>query len=342
MDLVCAGARAAIAFVAMTHPRMSATAIAILLSVPAPHSRVTAQGEAPPAMYSRAAAFDVARNRLVVFGGSNRGSYSDETWAWASGRWTRVSTSGPSARNGAVMVYDSRRNRLVLFGGDTRDRVFADTWELDDATWRKVSETGPPARSLQSMTFDEGRGRVVMFGGMGQSASAAPTVRDDTWEWDGTNWAKGPGGGPGPRFLAALAYDVRVGRTVLFGGSSAMPPGAADPRGETWEWDGRAWTRIEGSTPPARDHASMTFDAARSRLLLFGGDAGQSGSLGDVWERVGPTWNRVVIPNGPSARAGHHLVFDPAAKRVLLFGGFGSAGPTSELWSFDGTTWRHL
>ena len=45
--------------------------------------------------------------------------------------------------------------------------------------------------------------------------------------------------------------------------------------GETWEWDGSAWTlRASDGPSPRYDHA-MAYDSARGVTVLFGGyDAG--------------------------------------------------------------------
>jgi hypothetical protein len=78
-----------------------------------------------------------------------------------------------------------------------------------------------------------------------------------------------------------MVYDSGHGRTVLFGGwrsGSAL--------GDTWEWDGIAWT-VAGNTGPAtRFGHAMAFDSGRERTILFGGN-GNSGVFGDTWERIG-------------------------------------------------------
>lgn len=41
---------------------------------------------------------------------------------------------------------------------------------------------------------------------------------------------------------------------------------------DTWEWDGATWTRIMGGiVPPQRANHALAYDAARARVLLFGG-----------------------------------------------------------------------
>ncbi len=68
----------------------------------------------------------------------------------------------------------------------------------------------------------------------------------------------------------------------MFGGK----PFSAGLLNDTWEWDGKNWTKMNPKTsPPARYSHSMEYDAARNRTVLFGG-ASRGGFLGDTWEYV--------------------------------------------------------
>ena len=54
-------------------------------------------------------------------------------------------------------------------------------------------------------------------------------------------------------------------------------------RGDTWEWDGTAWTqRSPASAPSPQQGHAMAYDAARGRVVLFGGH--DSFRRGDTWE----------------------------------------------------------
>ena len=128
-----------------------------------------------------------------------------------------------------------------------------------------------------SMAYDEARDRLVLFGG-----TNGPVVFNDTWEWDGSDWAlRTPEQSPPPMTFHALAYDPARGRTNLFGeGPSSC---------ETWEWDGAQWTRRSTlQTPSARGAAAYTFDRARGRLVIFGGSDQNRYFLDDTWEYVVP------------------------------------------------------
>jgi hypothetical protein len=94
--------------------------------------------------------------------------------------------------------------------------------------------------------------------------------------------------------------------------------------GDTWEWDGAAWTSIApaGGSPPAVSGHGMAYDHARGRTVLVG-PAG-----GPVWEWDGTSWTSVT-PGGP-ATDGTRIVYahDGTRGRTLLFG--------TGVWEWDG------
>src|SRR5262249_10915956 len=72
----------------------------------------------PAARSRHALAFDAARGRTLLFGGSGAGSaLLGDTWEWDGSAWTQTATTGPSVRAGLAVAYDPVRRRQVLFGG---------------------------------------------------------------------------------------------------------------------------------------------------------------------------------------------------------------------------------
>ncbi len=91
-------------------------------------------------------------------------------------------------------------------------------------------------------------------------------------------------------------------------------------------------------TPPsARYQHALTYDAARQRVVLFGGYNGSVYS--DTWEWDGTNWTQKTPATSPSARNYHALVYDAARQRVLLFGGHNGSAYLNDTWEWDGTNW---
>ena len=150
-----------------------------------------------------------------------------------------------------------------------------------------------------------------------------------------TNVASEPGGRNKPGFV----YDDARKKFLLFGGFGGRGEGV---HGDTWEWDGVKWTRVETPGPSRRGAAGMTYDSKRQRVVLFGG-FGTDQQLADTWEWDGKTW-RQVATSGPSARSVPQLVFDTRRQKVVLFGGFDQAKrqPLGDTWEWDGAKWTQV
>jgi PKD repeat protein len=134
------------------------------------------------------------------------------------------------------------------------------------------------------------------------------------------------------------AYDPKDNETVYFGGCIAA---GACPSNQTWVFADGTWTNETNpfDAPPARDYASMDYDANMKAVLLFGGD-GVHGPLGDTWVFSGGTWTNVTFYGpGPIARYGASMAFDPQPEEngSVLFGGYSSVlGYLNDTWVWQG------
>src|SRR5437773_313852 len=87
-----------------------------------------------------ALAYDVARERVVLFGGYD-GSEPPlaDTWEWDGSTWKqRNPAQSPPGRIDHALAYDEARKRVVLFGGNGSVSVadtLGDTWEWDGIRW---------------------------------------------------------------------------------------------------------------------------------------------------------------------------------------------------------------
>jgi hypothetical protein len=158
---------------------------------------------------------------------------------------------------------------------------------------------------------------------------------------------------PAGRMYAALAYDTKREKAVLFGGTSAWTQ-ATDwiGLGDTWEWDGAGWHQFTlPKSPSPRYSAVLAYDANRGVMVLFGG-GGQDASnvpvfLDDTWEWDGQNWSEAQPATRPPARDGATLYYDPSRQKVVLYGGYskdeyGQNTFFDDTWEWDGQTWTRI
>lgn len=144
-----------------------------------------------------------------------------------------------------------------------------------------------------------------------------------------------------------MVYDPIHRCIVLFGGSVAP---VEIYRGDTWVYDGMAWTEIATSTsPPVRGHQGMFYDSIRQSVCLQGGLT-RSGFRTFWPDRVtwsldlaSPSWSVVVSPNDHPHRAFHVIVSGRDRGPVYSFGGLavGDIG-SDDLASWDGFAWTSV
>ena len=107
----------------------------------------------PPNLQETGAAYDRARNRLLLFGGRDGRGASNDLWALGldgAHAWSQLPTVGarPAGRSAHNLVYDPVHDSVWLFGGsDTSNTVFGDVWTLalgvSPLTWTQASPAGP-------------------------------------------------------------------------------------------------------------------------------------------------------------------------------------------------------
>jgi Kelch motif len=124
-------------------------------------------------------------------------------------------------------------------------------------------------------------------------------------------------------------------RVLLFGGGSGT-----GVLGDTWIWDGGAWTKRNVAGPPARQYHAMA--ALGGKVVLFGGFDGTN-RLSDTWEWDGSAWTKRAV-SGPDPR--RRMAMAPLGNKLVLFGGSsvdgdGGVVDPSDIWEWDGASWTH-
>ena len=152
--------------------------------------------------------------------------------------------------------------------------------------------------------------------------------------------ALAPTHSPGPRALAAIAYDSRRQRAVMFGGLTYWDGTKWFYDNSTWEWDGQDWHKMETAVAPTgRVLHAMAYDEARGKVILYGGQ-NSSGNLADLWEWDGTTWHRLCPVCNPASRFAHKMVFDTERQKILLYGGQDGKVGLAQAWTWDGGKWE--
>lgn len=192
----------------------------------------------------------ISGGEVVMFGGisSFQRHYVLDTWVWKTGNpgtWTQLSPANhPSARAYGAMA--SNATTAVLFGGKNFDGPLSDTWKWNGTNWTQVTGlvpgvTCPSARYGASMAYNANNSTWVLFGGVTVNGYS-----NETWTFNGTTWTNAtsanPYAKPLPRANAQMAYHTASTSVVLFGGL-----GPISDFGDTWTWNGTAWTNLSSS-----------------------------------------------------------------------------------------------
>src|SRR5262249_26139224 len=270
----------------------------------------------------------------------------DDTWSLSLAgpqTWTPLATSGgpPPARFGATAIDDPVRQRLVLFGGLGASGVLNDVWVLDLAgapVWAMLAPAGapPPPRYGHSAVYDPAGDRMIVFGGY------AGARLGDLWQLtlSGTpTWSvlTASGTPPSARYRFAAGLDPVGGRMLIHAGLSGLSTG------ELWELTlgpSPAWHLLSptGTSPGNRAAHSAVYDAARQRMLFFGGGTEAVGVTSSTYALAlngPPVWS-LLAPAGarPNPRCDQSAIYDAANDRMVIYGGQKCSG-IEEMVSFD-------
>jgi len=233
-----------------------------------------------PALRTGLSAFDAARRKVVLIGGTDPPDTCDpgvmgQTWTWDGADWTQQHpTTAPDEcfpAGAGTAVFDAAHRDV--FALDSDQLGGPEEWTWDGADWHAEAVLGPlPGAAL---AYDPHAQHVLSFGGF--LFFHGTNVFGETEAWDGRRWTPLSAGDgsrdPQPRAFASMIYDPTVGAPVMFGGTSFQPPGSPEAvaHADTWRWTGRHWVRMGTSaSPPPMGNPSFVYDSDHRVGVLFG------------------------------------------------------------------------
>jgi len=136
-----------------------------------------------------------------------------------------------------------------------------------------------------------------------------------------------------------MAFDELHGEALM------LFPGGGQPGNSFWRWNGTTWDQPVAVTPPHRFDCYVAYDAARQRVVLYGGTGptgtGPGGFINDLWEWDGAVWQQRAVAAFPPARIYGAFAFDRARNVCVLFSGShpSTGALQTDTWEWNGTTW---
>lgn len=272
-------------------------------------------------------AFDIGRNRMVVYGGfAEDGTSLFDTWILEDSTWTQL-TGGPQVRNPS-MVHDPVRQQTLMLGSDASNATVM--YELVGDAWQQLTpENLPECVRFSAMTFEKRFTRVVFQGGA--CHENFQTVAE-TWLWHGDDWVMlEPFPTPGRVTGFGLANDPVRAETVMFGGVDFSERSYTYIfRNNNWAFNG------ENQIPGGRSLFAFAADPDRGVTWLFGGIDDIGDLLNDLFMLRGGVWSRMRTEGGPPFCFNPNGVYDKDRKRFVL------VCDNGEPWEWDGEKWHNF
>ncbi len=303
-------------------------------------------GPMPSARRNASAVLDPVQNRMVIFAGTPSGTASvlNDVWGFDldTNTWVNLTPpAGPPApapRLFPASVYDPFGHQMIMWSGQASGVFFDDVWSFDLTAnaWSQFTPAGGPPNRRYGVgyVFDPVARDLVTFAGFTNLGRF-----DDLWRFNdqADTWTDvSLGTGPGERCLHVACYDALRHRMIMYAGQNNA--GALD---DLWALDleTNAWTEFTPVVKPSgRFFATMIYDAAHHRAVVFGGQNSLGSLFNQVW--LFDLWTHkwtLATPGGtsPSARMGSASVYDGANDRMIVFGG-NDGTARNDVWALTG------
>jgi len=111
----------------------------------------------------------------------------------------------------------------------------------------------------------------------------------------------------------------------------------------TYTLDGTAWTKrvlgIGTAAPSPRAYVSLSYDANRKVVVLFGG-SDKDTAYDETWEWNGSAWKNIGPDTAPDPREGAASVYDVKRLQTVMFGGLNQRRHLHQRdLTWNGTAW---
>lgn len=303
----------------------------------------------------------------------------------------KLSSPGPSYQS--TMVEDPAEGYDLLFGGSVGHVTvhgvkYGDTWTYKSGLWTDITPSDctnancPRLQSYPQMAYYNATGQrfVVML--EEAPGPARQWYYGNTWIFNGSWHNVTPKplipfvNSPPFYRTGSMTWDPSSGYGILFGGcatANCCLANCTSPLSyETWGFHGVVngvgqWTNLTTAVhPPGMRNPGLTFDAADSYVVLFGGaiqgpppygltieNQTWTFTMADGWvNRTAATFNATNTPPGVTLIDGQ-LAYDSAIGSVVLFGGMhfwgtptsGDKTPNATLnvtWTYRAGNWTNI
>ena len=254
--------------------------------------------ESPPAFNGAAMVDDPTDGYVLLLGPD----ILNDSWAFSGGQWTHLAPStAPAYRFGECLAYDATAGFVMLFGGISGTHFFQDTWTLSAGNWTLDNTAlSPWPRYSAGCTDDPTDSGVLLVGGTAVISGVTGPV-NDTWVYNGTDWARSTGSPPSG-FVgtpSALGIDPTSNLMLLISGCGDA--GCAAGYWNIWTYAAGSWS-LRGAPYPTLDGtAGFETGTFGGGVLLFGGLA--PWEVLSVAEWFNGTWTTRAAPFAPTPTA---------------------------------------
>ena len=226
-------------------------------------------GTSPTARRRMASCYDSIRDRWVIFGGYDGGSWLTETWEgyYTGGvfNWHQITPAHSPAASGVhaahSMTFDPVRGVCVFCGAVTAPN--AKIWEWNGTDWTEAGPVLPNGAYWGvGVVYAPTIAKTVIYGGCIGGGVAAGEI----YTWDGTT-------------LALLHTSINaVWAHVMVWDSvreiivaAALDAGGASISDVCEEWSSHDFSVVTPVLPSARSMAAGVFCPVKNEVMIFGG-----------------------------------------------------------------------